>query len=224
MPFAGFDRSAYPGDRAMAALFKATNLIWCGYYLAPAPSHPDASWMGKRGVLAGQGWGLAPIYVGQQVTGPGSKHPSAQNGLVDGNAAARLMTGEGFTPGSWVYLDLENGPPLPPSLANYVGAWCTAVCGHGYNPGIYTSHSLAKSVASIVSGSGINIRIWAFKVATTAAHPHKGTSYPAPSPAGSGYASAYMWQLEQNCEITVAGAPAGMSVDLSSALSADPSF
>ena len=74
--FAGFDRSDYPGDQVMSWLKANTNLVWCGYYLGPSPSHAGTTWMTRRAALAAAGWGVAPIYVGQQITGPGSHNPS----------------------------------------------------------------------------------------------------------------------------------------------------
>src|SRR5579859_4599496 len=97
--FAGFDTAFYPGDNQMAWLRANTNFVWCGYYLAPAPSHRDTSWMGNRATLSSQGWGIAPVYLGQQITGPGSHNPSAAQGATDGNDAADLMDGDGFQPG-----------------------------------------------------------------------------------------------------------------------------
>ena len=56
--FAGFDAYQYPGDETMDWLKANTNLVWCGYYLAPSPSQTkDTSWMGKQAYLAGAGWG-----------------------------------------------------------------------------------------------------------------------------------------------------------------------
>ena len=40
---------------------------WVGYYLPSAPCHKGDSWAGKRQTLTDMGWGLAVIYVGQQV-------------------------------------------------------------------------------------------------------------------------------------------------------------
>src|SRR6266566_10150723 len=39
----GFDTSAYPGDAVMTLL--RPSFDFCGFYLAPAPSHNNASWM-----------------------------------------------------------------------------------------------------------------------------------------------------------------------------------
>ena len=60
--FAGFDSGDYPGDPVMDWLKAHTNLVWCGYYLAPAPSHCGTSWMGTRAAIVGRGMGITPIY------------------------------------------------------------------------------------------------------------------------------------------------------------------
>jgi hypothetical protein len=63
----GFDTYAYPGDDAMLAWRdEDVPYEWVGYYL-PAPCHKSDSWSGKRTTLADMGWGMAVIYVGQQV-------------------------------------------------------------------------------------------------------------------------------------------------------------
>jgi hypothetical protein len=124
--FAGFDISGYPGDAAMNWLKANTNLVWCGYYMA-APSHLHSTWLGKRAQLSAAGWGIAPVFVGQQVIPPGSQNPSAATGVTDGNQAVTQMTNEGFAPGSCVYLDLENGPPLTNAQRDYVSNWCDTV-------------------------------------------------------------------------------------------------
>jgi len=217
--FAGFDTNLYPGDSQMAWLKANTNLVWCGYYLAPAPSHHDRSWTGTRATLVDQGWGIAPVYLGQQITGPGSHNPSAGQGTTDGNNAADLMDGEGFAPGSCVFLDLENGPPMTGPLNDYVGAWCDAVAARGYRPGIYCSHLIADAVSALSPDANI----WAYKVPTIAPNAVAGTEFPAPDPSGSGYSNAVAWQRGQNCRLTLPGAPSTtMTVDLDVAATADP--
>src|ERR1700753_3783870 len=161
--FAGFDRADYPGDAVMSWLKNNTNLVWCGYYLAPAPSHGNTSWMTNRAKLVAAGWGISPVFVGQQVTGPGSHNSSASAGVTDGESAAAMMKSEGFPAGSFVYLDLENGPPLTQLQKDYVANWCDAVTAGGYGPGVYCSHLLALDVHTLRS----ECRIWVFKVATT---------------------------------------------------------
>jgi hypothetical protein len=64
----GFDTYAYPGDQAMLAWKKeGAPYEWVGYYLPSAPCHKGDTWEGKRQKLTDMGWGLAVIYVGQQV-------------------------------------------------------------------------------------------------------------------------------------------------------------
>lgn len=63
----GFDTYAYPGDAAMRAWRdKNVPYEWVGYYL-PSPCHKSDSWAGKRQTLTDMGWGLAVVFVGQQV-------------------------------------------------------------------------------------------------------------------------------------------------------------
>jgi hypothetical protein len=218
--FPGFDTSAYPGDSIMSWLKANTNLVWSGFYLGTAPSHPNKGWMTKRAKLLQQGWGLAPLYVGQQVTGPGSHHTSGPQGTKDAADAAALMTSAGFPAGACVYLDLENGPPLTPAQEDYAAHWVDALTTYGFAPGIYCSHGFAAQIHQLRSKA----RIWAFKVSTTAPHPVPGHNYPDLHPAGSGYAGAYAWQLGQACLIDVPLASGGtLKVDLDTAVAPDPS-
>lgn len=216
--YAGFDTDVYPGDAVMAWLQANTNLAWCGYYLAPAPSHCNPSWMGKQAALTAAGWGIAPVYLGQQVIGPGSHNPSQAQGATDGANAAALMASEGFPANSCVYLDIENGPPLTPEQQAYVPAWCAAVQAGGYQPGVYCSHLLADSVVALVPGC----RIWAFKISTSTPG-NVPAPCPNPDPSGCGYAAAAAWQHIQNCTLSVPAAPGGtLGADLNSALTANP--
>lgn len=216
--FAGFDTDIYPGDDVMSWLRANTNLVWCGYYLGGAPSHPDTTWMGRLAALKGNGWGIAPVYVGQQVTGPGSRNPSAATGLQDGSQAALMMQNEGFATGSYVYLDLENGPPIPQAQMDYVTSWVNAVVNGGFKPGIYCSHLLAQTI----NESFPSCRIWAFKVPTTASHP-VAAPFPCPDPGGCGYAPAHAWQLDQNgVHSLLPEIQSSLGMDSSSAVSADP--
>ncbi len=222
MPFAGFDCSGFPGKPIMEKLKDTTNFRFCGYYLAPAPSHSDPSWMGQLSFLNDLGFGTIPLYVGEQVTGAGSLNPSSRKGLQDGRDAAELMQDQGFVAGSCVYLDLENGPPLNAHglpLDQYVKSWCEALSDGGFQPGIYCSHLLAKQVVDLQPGA----RIFAFKVATT--DPHRGPSspYPEPDPSQSGFDGTFVFQHQQNALISVKGEAKRLKVDLDSAATEDPS-
>ena len=217
--FPGFDTSEFPGAPEMAWLKANTNLVWCGYYLGPAPSHVSTSWMGQRAALQAAGWGLAPVYVGQQIGGPGRHVVSGTQGTIDGSDAVAMMTQEGFSNGGCVYLDLEDGPPFSAPRTDYVAAWADAVRHGGFLPGIYCSHALAVAVQSQQPSA----RIWAFKVGTTGRHLFPGTNFPDLHPAGCGFAGAFVWQLAQNCVLSLMAAPLSSPVvDLVSALTPDP--
>ena len=215
--FPGFDCSGFPSLDVTGWLKTNTNFVWCGFYLGPAPSHLDRGWMRHRAELAGQGWGLAPIYVGQQVTGPGSKLSSGPQGETDGQDALALMRSAGFPSGTFVYLDLENGPPLQQIQRDYVGRWVDAVTSGGFGAGIYCSHTFAQETHALRPGA----RIWAFKVTTTDAHAVPGNNFPDSHPSGSGFPGSFVWQLGQNGVID-AGPNRTLKVDLDTALTPDP--
>jgi hypothetical protein len=217
--FPGFDTSEFPGIAEMAWLKANTNLQWCGYYLGPAPSHTSTSWMGQRATLQSSGWGVAPVYVGQQIGGPGRHNVSAAQGAVDGQDAVRLLLADQFTAGTCVYLDLEDGPPFMAPRTAYVAAWVTAVAAAGFQAGVYCSHSFAADVHTLCPSA----RLWVFKVDTTQEHPFPGVNFPDLHPAGSGYPGAFVWQLGQNCRLNLPGAALRSPlVDLDSSMTADP--
>ena len=216
--FPGFDASEFPGNAEMAWLKSHTNLVWCGYYL-PAPSHQSRSWMGQRPALRSAGWGLAPVYVGQQIGGPGRHNVNGPQGAIDGRDAASLLSQDGFALGTCVDLDLEDGPPLTPPRTDYVAGWASAVSAGGFKAGVYCLHAFAADVHELLPDA----RVWAYKVDTTARHPFPGTNFPDLHPAGSGYPGAFIWQLGQNCQLSLPSAPSNsLLVDLSSAITIDP--
>lgn len=217
MAHAGFDCSFFLGTAAMQWLKENSNLEWCGFYLAPAPSHRDMSWMVRRAVMEAQGWGFAPVYVGQQVVGPGERNTNASTGMEDGAEATTLMRTAGFAEGSVVFLDLENGLPLTAPEGDYVRAWVAAVAHGGFTAGVYVSHAMASAVRAVAPAA----RIWTFNVPTIAPADYHGLTFPAPSPEGSGFAEAVAWQRAQNVNIQVNGRT--VKVDLDSAASSDPS-
>ncbi len=225
--YSGFDTDICPGVEQMAWLKARTNFSWCGYYLAPAPSHADTSWVGQRRALLAQGWGLVPVFLGQQTAGPGSHEATGPQGSTDGALAAELAQGEGFPPATWIFLDWEDGSSPGTDAQAYIGAWALAVARNGYQPGIYCSHELAPGMAALVGrlDPAPALRIWAWKVDTVDVHPYEGSieGFPCVDPAGCGFAAAAAWQCQQNCELSLPGAPtARMQVDLSCSSMADP--
>ena len=219
----GFDISAFPGIVPMTWLKNNTNLVWCGYYLGAAnTSHPNTDWLGTRAALVALGYGLAPLYVGEQEpTAPvrGNKNPSAAKGTQDGAQAIALMRSEGFPVGTTVYLDVEDGSLLPLMQA-YVGAWIDAFDGQDFSPGVYCSHLIASRIAGLRPAAGP--RIWAFMLTSRAAGSFASTNFPTLGPSGSGY-PADVWQWAQNCQLNLPGTPVHhLVVDLSTAIMPDP--
>lgn len=162
----GFDTSLYPGDAAMRAwLYPRSPYRWVGYYLQ-APCHRDASWMGRRAALESMGWGLAVLYVGQQLwEGLPARLPDApptleqgwatetwvgqavtcsrtllttEQGHAEARDAVEKTAAQGFPAGSVIYLDIERVERVPPQLAAYYAAWLDGVLQDGrYLPGTY---------------------------------------------------------------------------------------
>lgn len=232
--YAGFDAAVYPGDASMGWLKTHSNLAWCGYYLSPAPNlAPDAnSWRDRRAALAGQ-WGLAPIYVGQQVR-HGASAVSAllsfNQGCIDGLQAVANASRDGFPKGSCLYLDWEDGGVLSEDSAEYASGWLVTVDARQFTPGVYCSHRLGDSFAALAAAAkpGVDVRFWCYAVNSTAEHPLATPldALPRIDPAGCGFAGARLWQREQNAWFeTPPGAPeAGQRIviDVNTASLADP--
>lgn len=230
--FAGFDRSTYPGDAVMTDIIRHTNIRWAGFYLAPAPSHPDTSWMSKRAFLQGLGFGLAPLYVGQQVAGPGSHHVSAAHGTIDAQDAAALAAHAGFPHGSIVFLDIEQGPPADPRTIDYYKAWVAELAEHtNYSPGVYCSF---LHVADTLFHADSRPVFWVFNINRFTCIPGQATAtrtlippdppFPEPDPAGSGVSFARLWQMAQSVRCAIHAGPTTLTnVDFDSSVAADPS-
>lgn len=215
MAYAGIDSDEFPGLAAMAALKTESNAVWCAYYLE-APSHSNGAWSGNRAALEAQGWGFAPVYVGQQIVGPGSHKTSPTQGSLDGADAVAKMKAEGFELGSVVFLDLENGEPFVTPQTNYVEAFCNGVEALGYGAGVYCSHDIAAAVAEAVPSA----IIWAFDVPTLKRTTLTG-DFPTPDPSGSGFPEAAIWQRADS--VAISGPGYSMLVDLDVSVHSDPS-
>jgi Domain of unknown function (DUF1906) len=147
---AGMDRMVYPGDDVMTKLWDHTNLEWTGFYLDPAPSRHyrgklrGKGWMHKYQFLNNLGWGFAPLYLGQQTQGPGSKVVTANQGSTDATDAAKLARLAGFPNRSVIYLDFEQWDlPLKQPAKDYFAAWSQGVFDADFYPGLYCNYHLA---------------------------------------------------------------------------------
>jgi len=219
MGYAGMDTSIYPGDVVMDDLIENTNLVWCGFYLGPAPSHPDPSWMGQRARLVKTGWGLAPIYVGQQEPGgPGSHKLTAAQGRLDGDDACSLAKGAGFPTSSLIYLDIEAPAPLTQPTSDYLAQWHEVVTALDYRAGVYCSHHVVAAIA----GLGLDLRYWVYKISNADNGGTKQQPFKDDDPPTIAGVDTTAWQWTQNCIIkTVNG---DITVDLDTAATSNPSL
>jgi hypothetical protein len=255
-PAAGFDSEFFPAHAdTMADLIASTNLTWCGYYLYAPNQSNWTGWLGERQYLEGLGWQLAPLYAGEQdptyvANNPqlnlSNTHPSASQGVTDGNQAADEMgpssttitvgghtvtEGQGFNPGTVVYLDWEDGGLSTEANAStdeaYIVAWCQTVAGRGYTPGVYCPFSDAATIAQLVEPLGLNVAFW---VANPNWHYYDPTeftvgpnTFPTPNPSvdssaltGSGYAGATSWQYQTGYAIQTPNGPYTVDLDTTS--------
>jgi Rv2525c-like, glycoside hydrolase-like domain len=229
MSFAGIDRSDYPGNDFMGGLKQNTNLLWTGFYLAPAPSHPNTSWMTHLADLRamGPGWGIAPLFVGQQhPSGPGSHTLTAAQGRQDALRAAGLADQAGFTaageaslPGApRIYLDIEIGGKLRDDLLAYVNEWCRVVQSDtAYLPAIYCSF---KDTAAQIFSVNPDLIVWVFNINQFQHHHDQAMvasgEFHKPDLATSGFPSASAWQWIQNFASITTTLPNGASQTLNS--------
>jgi hypothetical protein len=230
-PHLGFDVSAYPGDAAMSLWWASSPFVFTGFYLAPAPSHSDTSWMSRRSYLANLGWGFAVVYVGRQA---GQSNLTNAQGKADADNAATLADEAGFPSLATIFLDIEAGGALPSDLISYVEGWVAQIDDvSAYWAGVYCSYTSAAQIKSALGNK--HVGFWCWHVDCP---PSPGCTTPTspPAPSGCGYAGASVWQYAQSPEprgITCSGYTDGqcsksygghtLHVDLDTATSNNPS-
>ena len=212
----GMDASDYPGDEKMQNCWSNSLLYYTGFYLAPAPYHPDDSWMNRRGTLSSQGWGFLPIYVGRQAD---SSHLTEQQGIDDAQNAAQLASNAGFPSLTYIYLDIEQGGTISDDFITYIKAWVNEIqTNSSYWAAIYCSYyDTADQIKAALDDS--RVRYWVFHLSWSCSSAGTGT---APNPANSGVSYAITWQLVQNCSKTYDSSTIS-PVDISSSTMTDPS-
>jgi subtilisin family serine protease len=226
---AGLDRLRYPGDEVMRALYQGTNLAWTGFYLAPAPSQGYTGWMSKAAILREMGWGLAPLFVGQQWPGgPGSHNLSAEQGTRDAATAVSLADQAGIGQGAVIYLDVEVGGWLPALLVEHCNAWFAGIRASSYRPGVYCHHADAPDQ---LRADNPDLYFWVYRIgrfAPTQVLDEDGRFRTLPVDQ-SGCEFAVAWQYLQNAPSIPVPQEDGSTrplegVDLDCATVLDPSF
>jgi hypothetical protein len=246
-PVLGFDRNDYPGDAALPALRRTYS--FSSYWLNTPPGATANSWAGKRGVLAQNNFGFLVLFNGRASAELKSEAAAVRLGASDANAAATSATREGFAKETVIFLDQEEGGRMLPGQRAYIYAWIDGARAAGFRAGIYCSAIAVKDGAERVMtaedirehAQGRAIVFWVYN---DACPPSPGCVYPAnvPSPAGSGFATAEVWQFAQsprrreftqrcaatygvdgNCDPPGESGAGAVFLDLDSATSADPS-
>jgi uncharacterized protein YgiM (DUF1202 family) len=208
--FYGIDMAAYPGDDVMQTWWNDSPFNYVGFYLGPAPYHPDTSFMDKRQVLIDQGWGLLPVYVGRQAD---SSYLDPDDGTLDGDDAANLAASAGFPAKTAIYLDIETWSPLSDSFMSYVNAWVNEVESRGYVAGIYCYVANASQLAGALPS---NVQFW------IAYYVENGMPLSIPSPTDSGVSFANVWQFIGDTTLTYGGIT--LDVDVNTSDYTDPSL
>lgn len=160
MIYAGMDTGGYPGKLVMDMVWAASNIYWTGMYLdSPAPvpgehpvtkpvnghnrmggigANPVGGWMRGWSELR-PGWGILPIYWGQQdpqnADGPIDIRESIAVANAD-DAAVKAATA-GIPAGAVIYLDWEMGGAPSDAATRYCRAWFRRLADLGYRPGVY---------------------------------------------------------------------------------------
>ncbi len=132
----GFDRNEYPGDAALAALRK--DFSYAGYWLNNPPEAHQNNWVGKRALLAKNGFGFLVLFNGRVDAELRGKDAAAL-GTSDGKTAVTAAAREGFASNVRIFLDQEEGGRLLPEQAAYLFAWVDAVRAGGARAGVYCS-------------------------------------------------------------------------------------
>jgi hypothetical protein len=243
--FIGFDRNEYPGDDNLRELRK--NFAFTGYWLNKPPSAATNTWAGKRSKIESAGFGFLVLFNGRLYQE--LRKNAAGLGKRDAQAAIASAKREGFSPGTIIFLDQEQGGRLLPEQKAYLFTWIDEVSRAGFRTGVYCSGMAAqeaggssvKTAEDIQQNAGRrDITYW---VTNDACPPSPGcvvSRQPVP-PEASGIDFADVWQFAQspkrsdvaggcrgyhssgNCYVSDFAAQRKLHFDLDAATSADPS-
>jgi len=246
--YLGFDRNDYPGDQNLKLLRQTFS--YTGFWLNRPPGEKTSTWAGKRQALQSAGFGFLVLFNGRLSSQLKTVSNAGRLGKSDAEAAVASARREGFSVGTIIFLDQEEGGRMLPAQKTYIYAWVDGVAAAGFRAGIYCSGIAAKEDGGVSvvtaqdvrqNSGGRKIVYW---VANDACPPSPGCAFPKrpPNPAESGIDFAEVWQFAQSPKRpdVAAGCPANydpdgscyspgidriqqLYVDLNTAASADPS-
>jgi hypothetical protein len=243
--YLGFDRNDYPGDQNLKILRQTFS--YTGFWLNPPPGAKTTTWSGKREMLQSAGFGFLVLFNGRLFKELKSVSYASKLGKSDARAAVAAARREGFSRGTVIFLDQEQGGRMLPEQKAYIYAWVDGVTAGGFRAGVYCSGIAAQEdhETTIVTADDIRQNAGARKivywVTNDACPPSPGCAFPTkpPSPTESGIRFADVWQFAQSPKRAdvAASCPAnynpdgncyppgvnGLYVDVNTATSADPS-
>src|SRR5690348_4392971 len=119
--YLGFDRNEYPVDDALPVLRRT--FAFSSYWLSPPPGEKTNTWTGKRELLRSQGFGFVVLYRGPDSRELRTEAMATAKGGREGQEAAASAKTEGFSAGTIIFLDVEEGGRLPDTYHSYLAAW-----------------------------------------------------------------------------------------------------
>ena len=136
-----------------------------------------------------------------------------------------VPTGQGFSPGSAVFLDFEQGGfetnsnPYKSIDNAYITAWCQQIANGGYTPGVYCSYLDADTLKTLLPANTV---VWVWNInsppaPTTSEIISAAPNYPLLDPAQTGANSADGWQYVQGISISTVHGPYNVDLDSASA-------
>jgi Domain of unknown function (DUF1906) len=199
--YLGFDRNDYPGDQNLAALRRTFS--FAGYWLNPPPGAKSNTWTGKRIALKDAGFGFLVLFNGR-LDAELTKNAGAV-GRSDAEAALTAARHEGFSEGTVIFLDQEEGGRMLPEQKAYIYAWVDAVNAGGFRAGIYCSGiSVPEGTAHVTTAEDIRERAGPrqiiYWIVNDACPPSPGCTFPrnSPRPSASGISFASVWQFARS--------------------------
>ncbi|HYL84000.1 MAG TPA: glycoside hydrolase domain-containing protein [Candidatus Angelobacter sp.] len=199
--YLGFDRNEYPGDDAFPMLRKT--FAFTSYWLSPPPGEKKNTWTGKREFLRSQRFGFLVLFRGRESAELKSEAMAKAKATQDGKDAVASAQAEGFSAGTTIFLDIEEGGRLPQNYHAYLKDWSEQLLAAGYRPGVYCSGIPVKEEPGVSITTAEDIRqhaatgefaIWVYN---DACPPSPGCSFPTNPwpPSGSGVSYAAVWQF-----------------------------
>jgi len=202
--YLGFDLNTYPGDSALQVLRKSFQ--FAGYWLDAPPGAKTNTWVGKRRAVEAEGFGFLVLYNGPLSRQVKSEAQAKTRAASDAAHAASSAKAEGFSQGTIIFLDIEDGGRLTETYHAYLLRWIDELAKAGYRAGVYCSGMPVNEGQSVTIITADDIRNHVgnrevtYFVFNDACPPAPGCAIAKnpPSPSASGVAYAGVWQFAQS--------------------------